>query len=173
MLERDFASTADFVEPHPLNYNTFSDRYAGLILLIGSETDVVAKRLVAHIDASSRNDRIGDYQKAIVARYPQLHTIEVSINRYGLSTKPWSSWESDAINSPIWWKAYNKVKHSRLENIQEASQKNVIDSLCGLFLLNMYLYSGASHIWPSPQLLGEEYFSPIIVDRPEKILPGI
>jgi hypothetical protein len=45
MLERDFAATAAFVEPHVSNHKTFSDRYAGLLLLIGSEVDVVAKQL--------------------------------------------------------------------------------------------------------------------------------
>ena len=173
MLERDFAATSAFVEPHPLNYNTFSDKYAGLMLLIGSEVDVIAKNLVSSIDTAAPNKGFIDYQKTLTSRYPHMYAIEVDIDRYGLKSQPWSTWETPLANSPIWWKSYNKLKHSRLENIREASQKNVMNSLCGLFLLNMYFYDGLQQIWPSPELIGTGYFAPIIVDQPSKTLPDL
>lgn len=170
-LERDFAATAAFVEPHPSNYAAFSDRYAGLILLIGSEVDVVAKQLTKQINPEGRSKNIEDYRQELSKRYPKLHNLQVSVPRYGLQSQPWASWGGASPSPPDWWKAYNGVKHDRIAHLRCASQKNALDGLCGLFLLNMYLNGNPRSIWPYPELLGSEYFPPIIVDNPDKTLP--
>lgn len=88
-LERDFSATAAFVEPHPSNYSAFSDRYAGLILLIGSEVDVVAKQLTKQVAPTAPHRNISDYRNALMTRYPKLHTLKVKIPRYDLEFQPW------------------------------------------------------------------------------------
>jgi hypothetical protein len=172
-LERDFAATAAFVEPHRTNYQTFSDRYAGLILLIGSEVDVVAKQLVAKVDASAPSENIEDYRNTLSQRYPNLHSLEVSLPRYDLKSRPWANWGANPPSSPDWWKAYNKVKHDRTANLDCASQINALDGLCGLLLLNLYLNGNPASLWPYPELIGGEYFPPVIVDQPDATLPDI
>lgn len=173
MLERDFAATAAFVEPHVSNHRTFSDRYAGLLLLIGSEVDVVAKQLTKKIDPKSKADKIKDYEEIIVQRYPNLHRLEVDIPRYDLKIKPWESWGKSPSSSPGWWRAYNCVKHDRIRKIEMASQINALTGLCGLFLLNMYLNSNPVSLWPRPELLDSGYFPPFLVDHPDKTLPDL
>ena len=61
-LERDFSKTEDFVHVHPANENTYSNEFAKLLLLIGSEVDVVAKMLCSKIAPKSKPKNIDDYR---------------------------------------------------------------------------------------------------------------
>ncbi|WP_125994169.1 hypothetical protein [Sphingomonas sp. S-NIH.Pt15_0812] len=90
-LERDLAKTTSFVEPHPSNYDAFSDRYAGLLLLIGSEVDVTAKALCNKISPGSTPQNMRDCCNIIMGQYPDLHTVEIDVDQYGLAFKPWES----------------------------------------------------------------------------------
>lgn len=172
-LERDFAATTAFVELHPSNFKTFSDRYAGLILLVGSEVDVVAKQLTKREVPSAPAKNIENYQTALCSRYPKLHSLQVSIFGHDLKLQPWESWGRNPPSSPSWWKAYNHVKHDRTVHIQEASQINALNGLCGLFLLNLYFNANPEKIWPYPKLLGNEFFPDIIVHEADETLPDL
>lgn len=46
----------------------------------------------------------------------------------------------DEKNSPIWWKAYNKVKHARMEkqNYKRGNLGNVFYALASLYVFNRY-----------------------------------
>jgi hypothetical protein len=48
-------------------------------------------------------------------------------------------------NIPDWWKSYNHVKHEWFECIDEATLKNNIEALTGLFMLNI-LYKKVGNI---------------------------
>lgn len=170
-IEREFASTTEFAEPHSNNYKTFSDKYAGLILLIGSEVDVVSKELVKQISANAARNNIWDYQKTICARYPKLHEQEIVVPRYNIKFRPWESWQGNAPTSPKWWTAYNNVKHNRLFNRHVATQENTLNALCGLLLMNMYLHGRKVTLYPRPELLGGNFFAPVLVALPDAELP--
>lgn len=47
--------------------------------------------------------------------------------------------------SPKWWKIYTGLKHYSLEKIKDATMKNTLDALSGLFLLNVI----DEQNWPS------------------------
>jgi hypothetical protein len=59
-LEKDFVRTIDFIHLDPANFKAFSNEYAKLLLLIGSETDVVAKMLCEKIGPAGRFANIED-----------------------------------------------------------------------------------------------------------------
>lgn len=40
-----------------------------------------------------------------------------------------------------WWTAYNKVKHNKVKNMDQANQKNVLTALGALYILNRYVLS--------------------------------
>ena len=54
-----------------------------------------------------------------------------------MTLTPWKLWGED--KNPDWWQSYNKVKHERNNHFNEATLKNVLDSMAGLLLIN-YLY---------------------------------
>ena len=88
-IEKDFVRTINFVELHTANSKAFSNEYAKLLLLLGSETDVVAKMLCNKIEPAKRAENIDDYRAIITTKFPGMHTIEIDIPRYGLKIKPW------------------------------------------------------------------------------------
>lgn len=83
-----------------------------------------------------------------------LNCAEVEIPRYGLALKPWDNWHEN--ENPHWWHAYNAVKHQRHERYSEANLKNALSSVCGLFLLLLFLYqeqAEAGELVPNPTML--------------------
>jgi len=49
--------------------------------------------------------------------------------------KPYEKWEgSQEYGALEWWDAYNKVKHNRLQQRKQATMKNAIMALAGLFI---------------------------------------
>lgn len=62
-------------------------------------------------------------------------TIAYGLTFYDENFRPFSAFRNYQI--PPWWTAYNHVKHTWFECIEEATLANVISALAGLFLLNV------------------------------------
>jgi len=170
-IERDFIRSIDFVHLNAANYKTFSNEYAKLLLLIGSEVDVVAKMLCGKIDPAKKSQNILDYQSVISSTFPGMHEIEIDIARFALQIKPWSTWGLVTPKPPSWWTAHNQVKHQRDKSFQEANQGNTLDALCGLMALLLYYYKDETHLHPYPELLDHGFPRYLVTERGKK-LPG-
>ena len=95
-----------------------------------------------------------DYRLTIVGAKTILRDAEVEIPRYGLALRPWDNWREN--RNPDWWRAYNSVKHQRHERYSEANLKNTLNSVCGLFLLLLFLYreqAAVGELVPNPVML--------------------
>ncbi|OCP09424.1 MULTISPECIES: hypothetical protein [unclassified Ensifer] len=169
-LERDLIRTLDYVELHPDNADAFSNEYAKLLLLVGSEVDVVAKQLCRTVPGGDNANNILGYQQALTAAFPGIYSVDINISRYSMSFKPWQAWEEES-NSPTWWKAYNEVKHERNSNYRVANQGNVATAFCGLLVLLMYHFR-KYELQPYPQLL-ERGFPDSLVVGGNHDLPGL
>src|SRR3990172_8315110 len=110
-LEDDLDRLSRYLEPTQANFDAYSLELARVLFAAASEVDVVAKRLCEQINAASHADNISKYREEIMAHYPQIVDSRVSIPKFGLSLSPWEQWGKG--NSPVWWKAYNNVKHER------------------------------------------------------------
>jgi hypothetical protein len=170
-IEKDFIRTLDFVELDPANGATFSNEYAKLLLLIGSEVDVVAKLVCDKAAPGQKAENIVDYSKIIPAAFNGFHTIEIEIPRYQMKVQPWLTWDPSIAKSPAWWKAYNDVKHERDQNFRDANQANVTSALCGLLALLLYLHKDEEHLQPYPDLLNYGFPDYIVTEGGRK-LPG-
>ncbi len=122
----------DFTED---NYNTYSVEFISCLIEIGSEVDVVMKNICGFSGTERKN--MSDYATYILGEYQDIKTQEIRVR--GMVIKPFEKWTTDMpADSLEWWNAYNGVKHGRNINYQLANLKNVIYSLAGLFLLEMY-----------------------------------
>lgn len=137
LLESDFMKTNRYMQISDKNYNAFSIEYAKQIQSVCGELDTVFK-LASMIDFNT-NGSIKKYKPAILERYNEITSNEVIVPAYELSIKPFDDWNNSNINSPQWWKDYNKIKHQRSNSLEAANLKNMISSLAGLFLLEMYI----------------------------------
>lgn len=152
-IERDFVNTLEFVELDDANASTFSDAFAKLLLLIGSEVDVVAKMLCESVAPTTKAKNIVDYRDVLTGHFPGIATVEMDIPKFRTSRRPWESWGASPSASPVWWTAYNDIKHERDKHIPKASQGNVLCALCGLMALLLYLYPEDQDFRTYPQLL--------------------
>ncbi len=152
-IEKDFIRTIDYVELHPDNGSAFSNEFAKLLLLIGSEVDVIAKMLCTREAPAQNASKIIDYQAVLTTRFVGMHSIEIEIPRYKRKIQPWLSWDPANPTPPIWWTAHNKVKHQRDRDFWRANQQNTLEAICGLLALLLYWFKDEEHLQPYPELL--------------------
>ena len=136
-IEDDFVKALRYVDLDDANMDTFSIEFARIILAVGSEIDVLAKVLCKEHSLSIMPENIEGYRKAITAKFNGFVELEVMILRAERSVKPWESWCED--KSPSWWKAHNDVKHERNVNFKQATLKNTLEAMAGLFVLVCYV----------------------------------
>jgi hypothetical protein len=139
-LENDVVRLARFIEFREDNFSTYSIEIARLIMAAAAEVDVVAKWVCKKLAPDSRPRNINGYASVILqAADPKLPALTILIPRYGLTLKPWISWTPE--KPPLWWTAYNKVKHHRDTGFKEANLRNALNAVSALFSLTIYHYA--------------------------------
>ncbi|MGD1157930.1 MAG: hypothetical protein ABSA41_19190 [Terriglobia bacterium] len=154
-IERDLAELSRYVEFDKKNFGCFSIEIARILLSCGAEVDVVCKRVCREINPKSAADNIHTYRTEIKPRFPGISEFQVLLQRFGLRLTPWDEWKK-ANGVPVWWTAYNRVKHERDSEYDKASVKNALNALAGLFVMNLHLLEAKGQLGellPSPQLL--------------------
>jgi hypothetical protein len=155
-IERDAEVLSRYVEFDARNFDCFSIEIARIVLAVGSEIDVVCKQVCRTINPSSKADDINDYRNEITSAIPHIPNFEVLVPRFGLSLHPWDEWRDATAGVPLWWTAYNKVKHHRDSHYDYANLKNALNAIAGLFVVVLYLYKNDAEsggLSPAPQLL--------------------
>ena len=137
-LENDFYNTLGFVEFSEDNFSTYSKEYAKQLLAIGSEVDIVCKELCKNIAPNQPRNNISTYAE-VLCNYENFTSEKVIYEYTGEEFEPIRGWTSN--DSPRWWRAYNSVKHDRLDsdNQKKANLENVFNALAGLYMLNRFL----------------------------------
>ena len=154
-LDSDLAHLSRYIEFDAKNFDCFSLEIARILLAAAAECDVVAKQLCEAVEPGCGADNVNSYREIIVRHLPQLPAFEVIISRYGLSLQPWDEWQQ-LTGVPLWWTANNKVKHERHMHFHQATLKNVLNAVGGLFVLLLYLYRDKAKLGdlvPSPQIV--------------------
>lgn len=152
-LEDDLNRLARYLELAEDNFRAYSLELARLLFASASEVDVVAKQLCQRLNPSSRAGNINAYRTEIVAAHPEITQSTVSLPKFGLTLTPWEQWGLGT--SPVWWGAYNNVKHHRHTHFAEASLKSTLNALAGLFSLLLFFYKDEAHngtLSPQPTL---------------------
>ena len=150
-LERDLENISRYIEFLDKNFRTYSIELAHLLFASASEVDVIAKSLCNLIAPAAPRKNINDYRAVITKHLQPLTRERVFISRYGLTLDPWSSWRHiNNKDNPIWWRAYNEVKHERNERFDQANLKNTLNSLAGLLIIVFYFYKERmKEDWPA------------------------
>lgn len=161
-VENDLELSSRFVQFDSENYKTFSVEFAKIIQLACADADTLFKEVCKQITPKSEADGINNYFDEL--RTTNIGNIFVRIPRYALSLRPFSSWTANA--APKWWTAANKLKHQRGDEYKRANLKNALNSVAGIFVLNLYRLrdpnSGRldTELFPEPKLFfpSEEQF---------------
>lgn len=135
-LENDVEKLARYIEFDESNFETHSIELARLLLAASSEVDVVMKGLCKYLSPGFKGENINSYKEIIKEHFSMLIDKQVISDRYGLTLAPWSNWNGE--KNPLWWKSYNDIKHERSIHFSKANLKNVLNSIAGLFVVNIY-----------------------------------
>jgi hypothetical protein len=152
-IERDLDVLSRYIEFDDSNFGCFSMEIARIVLAAGAEVDVVCKQICRSNSDTSANG-INSYRESIKSLIPDIHDFQVFIPRFGLTLQPWDNWRAER-GIPDWWTAYNKIKHHRDSEYHQASLKNALNAVAGLFVMVLYLYKEKAklgELLPSPQL---------------------
>lgn len=163
-LEDDLNRLSRFIEFSEGNFSVYSVELARLLFAASSEIDVVAQQLCQQINADSHAGSISAYQNEITNAYPLIGQTVVTIPKFGLTLKPWVRWARKEV--PLWWTAYNKVKHHRHTHYYEGNLKHTLNAIAGLFSLLLFFYRIEAHegrLLPNPSLF--QITSPFEIDR--------
>jgi len=170
-LEKDLENLSRYVEFCQSNFNCYSIEMARILLASASEVDVIAKQVCKQLNLDSKADKIHQYRNEIKREYPQIPGFKVKIPRYGLTLTPWLNWNKNRF-VPIWWTAYNKVKHHRNIDFIKANLENVLNAVSGLFVITLYYYKEQAEnakLIPVQSLLrtSEEHFGEAVFNGVE------
>lgn len=152
-LEEDLVRVARFLELTTANFSAYSIELARILLAAASEVDVVAKALCTHHCPDSKARNINTYKVELLEAYPLLPRTQVLLPRFGLHLVPWQNWGTEG--NPLWWRAYNGVKHRRDTDFNRASLKNTLNAVAGLFVLLLLLYreeAERGRLFPDPSV---------------------
>ena len=130
IIEADFLKLGRYVEISSDNFKTYSVELRHLLLLAGSEVDVLCKRLCRTIDPNRtvrQTKTIIHYRDVIRNHCRHFHSTDVGVLPYGITVRPWEAWRvKSSDDSPHWWTAYNDVKHDNERKFHQANLKNCL-----------------------------------------------
>lgn len=171
-IERDLETLARYVEFDPKNFDCFSIEIARLLLAAAAEVDIVCKQICRRANQSSKARTIHQYRDEIVQLFPKFNAYPVLIARFELRLQPWDEWTKKG-GVPVWWTAYNKIKHERATEFERANLKNALDAVAGLFIALLHLHrekAQHSELIPNPVMLrpDDSYFGGVSIGAPEQ-----
>lgn len=140
-IENDLEKLSRYIEFSNANLKTYSIELTYILLSASSEVDVIIKQLCELIDPTRPRENIKHYKQIIKASLNSFITEEISIDRFGLTYKPWDNWKGN--QNPNWWKSYNNVKHQRNNYFHEANLRNTINAVGALLITVLYYYKFA------------------------------
>jgi hypothetical protein len=145
-VEAELVSCCRYVEFSRENFACYSNEFAKLIVLAASEVDSIFHELCEHLDPSANADKIGDYYRILLAKFPLLPKCEVAVPRYQLIVQPWKDWTLD--QRPDWWsKSYNKLKHERHSHFSSATLSATLDAVGAQFLALQLYHNAINGEW--------------------------
>ncbi len=125
-LEVRLVECLDFLPYTEENRRVVSHRFAPIILDACSLADSVLRHFAGLSDARADFKRL----LAEVEGHLELEdAISIFLATEIVYLNPFVSWKTKV---PVWWTAYNRLKHDRLNHYPEATYENAVLSLCAL-----------------------------------------
>jgi hypothetical protein len=102
-------------------------------------------------------------------------SIAYGLTFYDKNFRPFQKFGKQEI--PLWWTAYNHVKHTWFDHVDEATLENVVGALAGLFILNVLNTSSRLYLIKHQNVIKWDYMKAsdnlIVEDLMKKSKMGI
>ena len=146
-IENMYINTTQYVSPSKTNSKTYSDEYAKIALLCGSEIDSILKLIckLEKIKPEKRDYSMNDYAK-VIEKSEELKASCYS-PRCMTTTKerllivaPFENIQIGVKYSNLeWWKNYQLLKHNRMKNAKKGNLETASSLLIAHYILIRYL----------------------------------
>ena len=167
MLEEKFLKTVNYVALSECNYDTYSNEYAHLMQVIGSELDCFWK-FFCNYDQSAHKT-ISDYIKPVLNAWPSIRSQGVKAEK--IQIFPFDGWDlSRPKESLFWWTAFDRIKHSRVANATLGSMKNTLFILAALYMMEMKWFKITADSYGEPDIIGERSKLFVLEDWPTRFI---
>jgi len=160
-IEQDLINLSRYIEFCEDNFKVYSIEIARIIMASTQEIDVVMKEICKNKGGLSRSET--GYRTFIPTIYPKLMDRKIEVPKYELSFIPFAEWKLN--KTPNWWTANNKIKHQRNTHFSKASLGNMLNSVCGLMITNLYFYHTTNQL--------DEMYSGSQILYPVNIINGV
>lgn len=147
LIIEDFKTICKYIDPCDENFYVHSHRLYELFIRICTEMESSMKAILKAngYKKTYKKGKTIDDNKWNIEDYKLLEPIlklsdyKVLINFWnggrGGECSPFNNLAKGKTNKLVWYMDYNQVKHNRAERFNLANLENVIDSLCGLFVV--------------------------------------
>ena len=143
-LETNTINLSKYVTIDNTNFETYSEEFGDLLVLIGNEIDTFFRdmfacpNVISYIhtnNANTSNVNINTYKKIFNKLYELSENIVFIQYGFGekFNLKPFDNFYN---STPNWWNAYNGLKHEYYDSIKLGNLENVLNAMSGLFILN-------------------------------------
>lgn len=174
-LEIEFEKIISYVPLTQDHFDVWSLKIGDLLIVLGSVMDSFFKlslddnefdgtNNIADIRVKERHN-MADYRSLFESIYA-LSTKKIYIRSLDDFICPFEEWGKG--KSPLWWDDYQKVKHNRFLNKENATIKTLLYCMAGMFLLNVIhlptrlVLRRLNLIKTYWNKLGEEYFESLV-----------
>lgn len=133
-MQKDLLELFDYVEPSDTNEPCYSYRIRELLMRACIEVEANCTAILSENGYVRLGDwNMTDYRKLETTHH--LSSYEVRLPTwFGAHTtrRPFAQWQGAAGAGLSWYQAYNRTKHSRHDNFQDANFGALVDAVCGL-----------------------------------------
>lgn len=133
-IQQRLLTSFRYVECHPRNAATFSYEYASLLRDIGSVFSSFLDSIIKLSSFKKGKLNINDYCEFLMNEVDFIEEICAEINAE-YDQRYLFPFHCIKKFNPHWWRAYNNVKHSDIENLQDGCLGNVLYGFASLSIL--------------------------------------
>lgn len=136
------------VSPHSRNMRVFGNAIRNVLILSCTEVDSLMKSVLNGNGYKVDRPNMNDYRQLIIPMKLFDYTLSFRyINEVGGKT-PFGKWGTkENSNSLSWYKAYNHIKHDRINNFKKANLRNAIEATMGFATMLIATYGYRNDIW--------------------------
>jgi hypothetical protein len=131
-IEARLVESFQFVMPEKANRRSYSSTFSSILRDIESTFDSVMKQLIKKSSGTKYKGEILDHLEFLKCHCPDLEKLSVGFNSNFKTILPF---ERPSTDPPLWWTAYNKVKHEEVEAYVLGNLENTVKALAGLAIL--------------------------------------
>lgn len=145
-LEEKVMDTEKFVTFCKSNKHTYSNAFEELLVVICTEIEIVFKEwlqidkgsIICFLKKLLNEISVEELNKIVIVKLCNIGLMPFNDLSYLVSVNMNKNDKLkgfDASKHLKWWKAYNNIKHNKLEYKEQANLENVLNALAALFIL--------------------------------------